>query len=90
MFLILSKTLLKFFSWPKFDEGYWNYHDSSSLKGSIYFAIRGKKEWQNSLRLLYTLPKFSKFLPEWLIFQRCGCGRIPCFPIPYAYAINSV
>jgi len=26
-------------------------HDSSSLKGSVYFAIRGKKEWQNSLRL---------------------------------------
>jgi len=25
--------------------------DSSSLKGSVYFAIRGKKEWQNSLRL---------------------------------------
>jgi len=27
-------------------------HDSSSLKGSVYFASRGKKEWQNSLRLL--------------------------------------
>jgi len=26
-------------------------HDSSSLKGSVYFAIGGKKEWQNSLRL---------------------------------------
>jgi len=26
MFLILPKTLLKFFSWPKFDEGCWNYH----------------------------------------------------------------
>jgi len=25
MFLILPKTLLKFFSWPKFDEGCWNY-----------------------------------------------------------------
>jgi len=23
-------------------------HDYSSLKGSVYFAIRGKKEWQNS------------------------------------------
>jgi len=26
MFLILSKTLLKLFSWPKFDEGCRNYH----------------------------------------------------------------
>jgi len=26
MFLILPKTLLKFFSWPKFDEGCWNCH----------------------------------------------------------------
>jgi len=26
MFLILPKTLLTFFSWPKFDEGCWNYH----------------------------------------------------------------
>jgi len=25
-------------------------HDSSSLKGSVYFAITGKK-WQNSVRL---------------------------------------
>ena len=27
-------------------------HDSSSLKGSVYFAMRGKKEWQNSLRIV--------------------------------------
>jgi len=26
MFLILPKTLLKFFSWPKLDEGCSNYH----------------------------------------------------------------
>jgi len=26
MFLILPKTLSKFFSWPKFDESCWNYH----------------------------------------------------------------
>jgi len=26
MFLILPKMVLKFFSWPKFDEGCWNYH----------------------------------------------------------------
>jgi len=25
--------------------------ESSSLKRSVYFAIRGKKEWQNSLSL---------------------------------------
>jgi len=26
-------------------------HNSSSLKGNVYFAIRSKKEWQNSPRL---------------------------------------
>jgi len=26
MFMILPKTLLKFFSWPNFDQGCWNYH----------------------------------------------------------------
>jgi len=25
MFLILPRILLKFFCWPKFDEGWWNY-----------------------------------------------------------------
>jgi len=25
MFLILPKTLMKIFNWPKFDEGCWNY-----------------------------------------------------------------
>jgi len=27
-------------------------HDSSSLKGSVDFAIRGRKEWQNTLRFI--------------------------------------
>jgi len=26
MLIILPKPLLKFFSWPKFDEGCWNFH----------------------------------------------------------------
>jgi len=44
MFLILPKTLSKFFSWLKFD---WRLlelpYDSSSLKGSVNVAIRSKK-----------------------------------------------
>jgi len=30
-------------------------HDSSSLKGSVCFAIRGKKEWKNNLGLFAIL-----------------------------------
>jgi len=36
----------------KFGEGCWN---SSSLKGSDYFAIRGKNEWQNNLKKAFSL-----------------------------------
>jgi len=45
MFLILAKTLLQFFRWPKFDEGCWNSHMIPvHSKGSVYFAIRDKKD----------------------------------------------
>jgi len=54
---------MNFFNWPKFDERCWNYQmvpahrqclfchqrQKSSLKGSVYFAMRGKKEWHNIL-----------------------------------------
>ena len=55
MFLILPKTWITFFNWPKFDEDYWNsqmilVQEVTILpSGSVYFAVRGKKEWQNSL-----------------------------------------
>ena len=44
MFIILPKMFLKFFSWPKFGEGCWNYHmiPVDSRACSVYFAIRGK------------------------------------------------
>jgi len=41
MFLILPKTLLKFFSWPKFDEGCWNYYMIPIHSRAVF---RGKKE----------------------------------------------
>jgi len=49
MFLILSKTWITFFNWPKFDEGCWNskmilVKEVSILpSGSVYFAVRSKK-----------------------------------------------
>jgi len=55
MFLILPKTCITFFNWPKFDEGYWNsqmilVQEVTILPSdSVYFAVRGKREWQNSL-----------------------------------------
>jgi len=30
-------------------------NDTSSLKGSVYFAITGKKEWQNSLNRAFAV-----------------------------------
>jgi len=51
MFLILPKTLLKFFSWPKFDEGCWNCHINPIHSKAMFILPSGAKKWQNSLRL---------------------------------------
>jgi len=45
MFLIVHKMLPKFFSWPKFDEGCWNYYmipvhsRAVSILPRDYFAV---------------------------------------------------
>jgi len=52
MFLILPKTLLKFFSWPKFDEGCWNYHMIPVHSRAMSILPSGAK---NSLRLFCRL-----------------------------------
>ena len=52
-------------------------HDSSSLKGSVYFAIRGKREWQNSLRLLIWL-LFCRNLQNRHCLITCECSCILC------------
>jgi len=44
MFLILPKTLLKFFSWPKFDEGCWNYHMIPVHSRVVFILPSGAKE----------------------------------------------
>jgi len=43
MFLILPKTLLKFFSWPKFNEGRWNYHMIPIHSGAVSILLSGAK-----------------------------------------------
>jgi len=57
-----TQDLNEVFNWPKFDEHCWNYQmipvhrqclffyqkRKCSPKGSVYFAIRGEKEWQNN------------------------------------------
>jgi len=60
-------------------------HDSSTLKGSVYFAIRGKKELQNSLRLFLVLaivlPLIYYFASVWKIDTTsltCECSCILC------------
>jgi len=42
---------MNFFNGPKFGESYWNYYMTAVHWRTVYFAIRGKKEWQYSLRL---------------------------------------
>jgi len=44
MFLILPKTVLKFFSWPKFDEGCWNYHMIPVHSRAVFILPSGAKK----------------------------------------------
>jgi len=44
MFLILPKTLLKFFSWPKFVEGCWNYHMIPVHSRAVFILPSGAKK----------------------------------------------
>jgi len=54
---------MTFFNWPKFEKRCWNSQmilvhlkEVISLpSGSVYFAIRGKKEWQNSLNKAFAI-----------------------------------
>jgi len=43
MFLILPKTFPKFFSWPKFDEGCWNYHMIPVYSNAVSILPSGTK-----------------------------------------------
>jgi len=51
MFLILRKSWMNFFNEPKFGESCWNFHMIAVHSRTVCVAIRGKKDWQNSLRL---------------------------------------
>jgi len=44
MFLILPKTLLKFFSWPKYDEGCWNCHMIPVISRAVFILPSGAKK----------------------------------------------
>ena len=67
----------------KFGEGYWNSQMILvNLKeviilpsGSVYFVIRGKKEWQNSLKKAFAIDALQKsvFFKNW-----CNVlGKVP-------------
>jgi len=43
MLIILPKTLLQFFSWPKFDEGCWNYHMIPVHSRAVFILPWGQK-----------------------------------------------
>jgi len=40
---LISPEMLKFFSWPKFDEGYWNYHVIPVLSRAVSILPPGAK-----------------------------------------------
>jgi len=44
MFLILSKTILKFFCWPKIDKGCWNYHMIPVHSRAVFILPSGAKK----------------------------------------------
>jgi len=60
-FLILPQTWITFFNWPKFDDGYWNsqmilVQEVTILPlGTVCFAHRVKKEWQNNLSKAFAM-----------------------------------
>ena len=79
MFLILPKTWITFFNWPKIDEGYWNSHmilvqEVTILpSGSVYFSVRGKKEWLNSLSKAFVVDGNTNTTT-----LKCKCSCIIC------------
>ena len=87
LFLILPKTLSKFFSWPTFDEGCWNYHmipvhsravfvlPSGAKNGKIvpdYFAVLAI-----NLPLMWLLFCLSLENRHYLITYECSCILCP-------------
>jgi len=79
MFLILPKTWIMFFNWPKLDEGYWNsqmilvQEVTILLSDSVYFAVRGKKEWQSSLSKAFAVDGNTDNTS-----LKCECSCIIC------------
>jgi len=66
MFLILPNTLLNFFSWPKFDEGCWNYHMIPIHSRAVFILLSG----QNNGKLFSDyFAVLANILPLiWLLF----------------------
>jgi len=59
MFLILPKTGMKFFNWPKFDEGCWNYQMTPvRLKAVSTLPSEAKKD--NKIVSAELLPLMAK------------------------------
>jgi len=67
MFLILPKTLSKFFSCPKFDEGCWNYHMIPVHSRAVLILPSGAKK--NGKIVSDYFAVFTIILPLiWLLF----------------------
>jgi len=61
MFLILAKTALKFFSWPKFDDGCWNYHMIPVHSRAVFILPSGAKRMAKESQTIF---------PFWPLFCR--------------------
>jgi len=79
MFLILLKTLVKFFSWPKFDEGCWNYHTTPVHSRAVFILPSGAKMNGHFLLLIWLLFCLSLENRHYLIACECSCILCPNF-----------
>jgi len=85
MFLISPKTLLKFYSWPKFDEGCWNYHMIPVHSRAVFILPSGAKENGKIVSDYFAVLAIILQL-IWLIFYlsfdttslTCECSCILC------------
>ena len=84
LFLILPKTLSKFFSWPTFDEGCWNYHVIPIHSRAMFILPSGTKNGKIAvlaiiLPLMWLLFCLSLENRHYLITCECSCILCPNF-----------
>jgi len=73
MFLILPKTLLKFFSWAKFDEDCWNCHMVPVYSRAVLILPSGAKGMATILPLICYYFALIWKIDTTSLTCKCGC-----------------